>query len=274
MNYVYIVRCADNTYYTGWTNNLTHRLSAHNSGKGAKYTANRSPVTLMFCEGFATQSEAMGYEVALKKLTRPQKENLIANQAVVDAEYLTVLDQQDIPRGILPRSQVHRLGLRHAVVHLWVLTQREGQWGIWLQQRAHDRPLYPNLYDLTATGHVGAGETPLLAMLREAQEEVGLSLQAEQAQFVGNSRQKYERPNGYEDELVHSFVYCTTEPVPFVAGEEVAGMAWISCKSYAKACKGAEQVALEGETISVDKLCCIHKKEWAQVQKYIKALSK
>lgn len=50
MNYTYIVECKDGTLYTGWTNNLEKRIADHNSGKGAKYTRARKPVTLVYYE--------------------------------------------------------------------------------------------------------------------------------------------------------------------------------------------------------------------------------
>ena len=60
MNYTYIVRCADGTLYTGWTNSLQKRMKAHNEGKnGAKYTKTKRPVTLVYYEGFSTKEEAM-----------------------------------------------------------------------------------------------------------------------------------------------------------------------------------------------------------------------
>ena len=49
-NYTYIVRCADGTLYTGWTNDLKKRIKAHNAGKGAKYTKTRRPVELVYFE--------------------------------------------------------------------------------------------------------------------------------------------------------------------------------------------------------------------------------
>ena len=76
-NYTYILECADHTYYTGWTNDLIKRLRAHQSGKGAKYTKTRRPVTLLYFEAFATKQEAMSREYAIKQLTRAQKEALI-----------------------------------------------------------------------------------------------------------------------------------------------------------------------------------------------------
>ena len=76
-NYTYIVRCADGTLYTGWTNDLKKRIKAHNSGKGAKYTKTRRPVELVYFEHFATKEEAMSREYHIKQLKRAQKQALI-----------------------------------------------------------------------------------------------------------------------------------------------------------------------------------------------------
>lgn len=72
-NYTYIVKCSDETLYTGWTNNLKKRLEAHNSGKGAKYTKNRRPVELVYFEEYDTKQEAMKREYAIKQLSRQKK---------------------------------------------------------------------------------------------------------------------------------------------------------------------------------------------------------
>ena len=76
--YTYILKCSDNTLYTGWTTDLKKRLTTHNQGKGAKYTRSRLPVTLVYWETFDTKKEAMQREAAIKKLSRPQKERLIS----------------------------------------------------------------------------------------------------------------------------------------------------------------------------------------------------
>jgi putative endonuclease len=77
MNYVYILQCADGTYYTGWTTDLKKREEKHNSGKGAKYTRSRLPVKVIYFEEFETSVEAQKREWALKRLTRKEKESLI-----------------------------------------------------------------------------------------------------------------------------------------------------------------------------------------------------
>lgn len=78
--YVYILRCKDGTYYTGWTVNLESRLKTHNQGTGlqaAKYTRGRRPVELVYFEEYESKSQALKRERQIKKLTRPQKEKLI-----------------------------------------------------------------------------------------------------------------------------------------------------------------------------------------------------
>lgn len=81
MNYTYLLECADNSLYCGWTNDLDKRVRAHNDGKGAKYTKPRRPVVLVYFEEFATKEEAMSREAAIKRLSRKEKERLVAGWA-------------------------------------------------------------------------------------------------------------------------------------------------------------------------------------------------
>ena len=80
---VYILRCADGTLYTGYANDLAQRCAAHTQGKGAKYTAGRRPVVLVYQEEHPTVGGALRREHALKKLTRAAKEALIGAQRTV-----------------------------------------------------------------------------------------------------------------------------------------------------------------------------------------------
>lgn len=77
MNYVYILKCGDDSLYTGWTNNLEKRFKDHCSGRGAKYTKGRVPLELVYYEEFEDKSGAMKREYEIKRLTRKQKEELI-----------------------------------------------------------------------------------------------------------------------------------------------------------------------------------------------------
>jgi len=75
--WVYIVECADNTYYTGYTPDLKKRLELHNSGRGAKYTRDRRPVKLAWCKEYHQFKSAFKTERVIKGLTRKQKESLV-----------------------------------------------------------------------------------------------------------------------------------------------------------------------------------------------------
>lgn len=77
--YVYMLRCSDNSLYTGWCKNLDQRLKAHNSGKGAKYTRSRLPVKLVFYKEVENKSEALKEEIRIKKFSKKKKEELAKN---------------------------------------------------------------------------------------------------------------------------------------------------------------------------------------------------
>ena len=79
MNYVYMLKCADGSLYTGWTNHLQQRLKAHQEKKGARYTRSRLPVELVYFEEFDDRIEAMRREYAIKQLSREEKQALIAS---------------------------------------------------------------------------------------------------------------------------------------------------------------------------------------------------
>lgn len=268
MNYVYMLRCADGSLYTGWTNDLARRLAAHNNGKGAKYTRGRGPVTLAFSEVFETPGEAMGYEAAIKKLSAAEKEGLIAAQEEPGGEYLTVYDADLRPCGNRPRAIVHRQGLRHQVAHLWLV---ENEY-LWLQQRAFDRPLYPGLFDLTATGHIDPGETPAEAVCREAREEAGLSLAPDCLAAAGTLSQQYPRPDGFDDEIVHVYIAFTDAAPAFHPGPEVARMAPLPLTEYQRGENAFRQglsteIAFSsGERVPLKGFCCWHIDEWKKVQ--------
>jgi putative endonuclease len=75
--YIYILRCADNTLYTGSTDDVERRVAVHNSGKGAKYTRGRTPVEVVYTEECESCSAALKREYAIKQLSRGEKIKLI-----------------------------------------------------------------------------------------------------------------------------------------------------------------------------------------------------
>jgi putative endonuclease len=83
----YMLRCADDTLYTGITNDLEKRVAAHNDGTAAKYTRGRRPVTLVFAERYPDRSAASRREMSIKKLTRALKERLIGARVYVSSSH-------------------------------------------------------------------------------------------------------------------------------------------------------------------------------------------
>ena len=75
--YVYILKCADTSYYTGITNNIKKRIASHENGTGAKYTKGRGPFELVFQESHPDRSHASQREREIKKLSLTQKKHLI-----------------------------------------------------------------------------------------------------------------------------------------------------------------------------------------------------
>lgn len=79
------------------------------------------------------------------------------------------------------KSEAHKNGLWHRASHIWIYNSR-GE--ILLQLRAKSKELYPNMWDISAAGHVSAGEEPIVSALREMEEEIGLSVKQEDLEFL------------------------------------------------------------------------------------------
>lgn len=97
--YLYVLECADGTWYTGYTVDVDERVRAHNAGAGAKYTRSRLPVRLLAQATYATKHEAMSAEYRFKRLTRRQKERLVRRAARERVPFERVL------RAIMPDEE-------------------------------------------------------------------------------------------------------------------------------------------------------------------------
>ncbi len=79
-NFIYLLECADGSFYCGWTKDLAKRVMTHQAGKGGKYTRSHLPVRLVYYETAPSKEAALRREAAIKKLTHAQKLQLIAAQ--------------------------------------------------------------------------------------------------------------------------------------------------------------------------------------------------
>lgn len=117
---VYMVRCADGTLYTGWTNDIEKRLATHNAGQGARYTRARLPVTLVYRETAENESAAKKREYQIKQLTKQQKTELIKayQEGETTMSYVPTMEQAD---EILRRYNSEEFHIRHAQIVSGVL---------------------------------------------------------------------------------------------------------------------------------------------------------
>jgi putative endonuclease len=84
VHHVYVLSCADGTFYTGYTTDVQRRVAEHNAGEGAKYTRGRTPVEVVHTESFETRSAALSREYEIKQLSRTDKEHLVESGTAED----------------------------------------------------------------------------------------------------------------------------------------------------------------------------------------------
>jgi isopentenyl-diphosphate Delta-isomerase len=115
----------------------------------------------------------------------------------MENEYLNILDELGKPTGkICLKSEAHKKGYFHPTVHIWFYTE-SGQ--VLFQKRGVNKETFPNYWDVSAAGHVMAGETIEDAALREVEEEIGLSIKASQLHKIDIRKSINIHPNGIKD---------------------------------------------------------------------------
>ncbi len=138
-------------------------------------------------------------------------------------ELIDILDEYGKPTGeILPKREVHRHGHFHASTHLWLYT-KTGK--VVLQLRAAIKPNFPNCWDVSVAGHISSGEDALQTAVREAEEELGIKVQAEHLQQIGHFRIDYQHAEDYRDREFITIFACEIPDVPLhvtLQEEEVA----------------------------------------------------
>jgi isopentenyldiphosphate isomerase len=127
-------------------------------------------------------------------------------------ELLDILDVSGRPTGeVVPKSEAHRLGLWHRCFHCWICGSDPGGPYLLLQRRVARKDTWPNYLDVTAAGHLAAGEKTLDG-LREVEEELGLRIAPERLVPLGTRRVEQEIPGGCDRELHEVFLVSDATP--------------------------------------------------------------
>ena len=121
-------------------------------------------------------------------------------------ELLDILDESGRPTGeVLEKSEAHRLGLWHRCFHCWICGSDAAGPYLLLQRRAAAKDTWPGYLDITAAGHLSAGEKTLDG-LREIEEELGLQVNPDRLVPLGTIKIEQQLPTGYDRELHEIFL--------------------------------------------------------------------
>jgi isopentenyldiphosphate isomerase len=144
-------------------------------------------------------------------------------------EWVDIVDTSGVPTGEkCLKSEAHKQGYWHPCVNIWLYNSK-GE--ILIQKRVADKDTFPNLWDVSVAGHIGAGEFPLEAAQRELTEELGLDIPTQEFNFIGTYNSDHSHNEKLIDREFHH-VYLVELKVPMdqlkLQTEEVAGIKMIS----------------------------------------------
>ena len=137
-------------------------------------------------------------------------------QAVLNGKEMELFDllneDGSISGAVQERSVVHREGSLHGTVHMWIVRDTEdGRHDVLLQKRSIDKDSHPGCYDISSAGHMQAGDTPLAAAVREMHEELGLQVNPEDLNYIGDHRGEFAETfygkKFHDKELSHVYLY-------------------------------------------------------------------
>lgn len=170
----------------------------------------------------------------------------------METEKLRVFDEDGNAIGVASREEVHQRGYWHETFHCWMVSRKEGKDFIHLQLRSPLKKDFPNLFDITAAGHLTAEET-VEDGIREVEEELGLTVAFEELIPLGIIKDQIHLGGFLDNERCHNFLYRTTEnphALLELQKEEVAGMAAVELKAFTELCLG-ERTEVEAKGFEV-----------------------
>lgn len=167
-------------------------------------------------------------------------------------ELVDLLNANGEKIGVVEKSEAHKRGLWHRVVHIWILNSNRQ---LLIQKRSKQKSFYPNVWDVSVGGHVGAGENAVDASLREVFEEIGVSLSAKDLEFLFSFADQIEYNGVLVNEIADVFLVEKDIDISKLKlqKEEVSDAKWISLNDFFAQCfsskflphtKGYEKLAV------------------------------
>ena len=147
-------------------------------------------------------------------------------------ELVDILDKNGNYTGeTTMKSEAHKLGLFHPIIHVWCYS-KNGM--ILLQQRGSNKSTFPLKWDVSVAGHIGAGESPELAAIREVQEEIGVAIDSAQLQKIDFSLiEERHSQHIWDREFAHVFLYEMSKSTLLTKQEsEVEALEWITLEEF------------------------------------------
>ncbi|MGV2622661.1 UNVERIFIED_CONTAM: NUDIX domain-containing protein [Halobacillus marinus] len=161
-------------------------------------------------------------------------------------EYLTIFNEDGYTAGTKERALVHMDGDWHETFHCWFYDPK--QKSVYFQRRSDDKKDYPGLYDITAAGHIEAGEGLLSAGCREINEELGLDIAPDDLINSGSFKEVLIDGTVIDREICRVFLYVVEEPLAWMIGEEVQDVVRLSFHDFKSLAAGLEE---EKEVVSL-----------------------
>ncbi|EHJ00650.1 NUDIX hydrolase [Clostridium sp. DL-VIII] len=183
-------------------------------------------------------------------------------------ELLTIYDENLKEIGSMSRDEIHKRGLKHKVVHCWIIEKEVNDVFIYLQQRSYSKSDFPGMYDIACAGHIDAGEEAENAMLRELKEEVGLKINKGDLKYIGRKFETFQKDCFKDDEICEMYLLEVNNSNIFILGEEVEDVVKVSLNEYRKWINGeiellnSQSIIHEKNTKIQNENICPHIKEY------------
>jgi isopentenyldiphosphate isomerase len=194
--------------------------------------------------------------------------NIKLMEEIYMKELLTIYDENLKEIGDMPRDEIHKRGLKHKVVHCWIIEKEVNDVFIYFQQRSYGKSDFPGMYDIACAGHIDAGEEAENAMLRELKEEVGLKINKGDLKYIGRKFETFEKDCFIDDEICEMYLLEVNNSNIFILGEEVEDVVKVSLNEYEKWINGeiellnAQSIIHEKSTKIQNENICPHIKEY------------